>query len=58
MYKVLKVRGRFVKYVSLPYVVAQEGLVIIEPLGEAKQPPETGSPQARRSLTKRLEAGS
>jgi circadian clock protein KaiC len=46
--KVLKARGRSVRYTSLPYVITQEGPVVIEPPEDARQPPgdqlTTGSP--------------
>ncbi len=52
--KVLKARGRFVRYTSLPYVVAEEGPVVIEPREEARQPPgdrlTTGAPEIDEEL--------
>jgi circadian clock protein KaiC len=52
--KVLKTRGRFVRYTSFPYVIAEEGLVVIEPREEARQPPgdrlTTGYPEIDEAL--------
>jgi circadian clock protein KaiC len=52
--KVLKARGRFVRYKSLPYVVAEEGPVVIVPREEARQPPgdrlTTGAPEIDEAL--------
>jgi len=52
--KVLKARGRFVRYASLPYVITQEGPVVIEPPEETRQPPgdrlTTGSPELDEAL--------
>ncbi|AKT35625.1 RecA-superfamily ATPase implicated in signal transduction [Pyrobaculum sp. WP30] len=35
--KVLKARGRFVRYTSLPYVITEEGPVVIEPREETRE---------------------
>jgi circadian clock protein KaiC len=52
--KVLKARGRFVRYASLPYVITEEGPVVIEPREDARQPPgdrhTTGSPELDEAL--------
>ena len=52
--KVLKARGRTVRYTSLPYVIAQEGPVVIEPPEEARELTgdrlTTGSPELDEAL--------
>ena len=52
--KVLKARGRFVRYASLPYVITEEEPVIIVPREDARQPPgdrlTTGSPELDEAL--------
>lgn len=52
--KVLKARGRFVRYASLPYVITEEGPVVIEPREDARQPPgdrlTTGAPEIDEAL--------
>jgi KaiC/GvpD/RAD55 family RecA-like ATPase len=52
--KVLKARGRFVRYTSLPYVITEEGPVVIVPREETRQPPgdrlTTGSPEIDEAL--------
>jgi KaiC/GvpD/RAD55 family RecA-like ATPase len=52
--KVLKARGRFVRYASLPYVIAEEGPAVIEPREDARQPPgdrlTTGAPEIDEAL--------
>jgi circadian clock protein KaiC len=52
--KVLKARGRFVRYASLPYVITEEGPVVVEPREEARQPPgdrlTTGAPELDEAL--------
>jgi KaiC/GvpD/RAD55 family RecA-like ATPase len=52
--KVLKARGRFVRYASLPYVIAEEGPVVIAPREDARQPPgdrlTTGAPEIDEAL--------
>ncbi len=52
--KVLKARGRFVRYKSLPYVITEEGPVVIEPREDARQPPgdrlTTGAPEIDEAL--------
>jgi len=52
--KVLKARGRSVRYTSLPYVITEEGPVVVEPREDARQPPgdrlTTGSPEIDEAL--------
>jgi circadian clock protein KaiC len=52
--KVLKARGRFVRYTYLPYVITEEGPVVIAPREEARQPPgdrlTTGAPEIDEAL--------
>ena len=52
--KVLKTRGRLVRYASLPYVITEEGPVVIEPREDARQPSgdrlTTGSPELDEAL--------
>jgi circadian clock protein KaiC len=52
--KILKARGRFVRYKSLPYVITEEGPVVIEPREDARQPPgdrlTTGAPEIDDAL--------
>ncbi len=52
--KILKTRGRAVRYASLPYVIAEEGPVVITPREEAKEPSAqrltTGAPELDEAL--------
>jgi len=52
--KVLKARGRPVRYASRPYVITEEGPVVIAPREDARQPPgdrlTTGSPELDEAL--------
>ena len=52
--KVLKTRGRFVRYTSLPYVITEEGPVVIAPREEARELTSdrltTGSPEIDQAL--------
>ncbi len=52
--KILKARGRAVRYVSLPYVITEEGPIVIMPREEAREPSAerltTGAPELDEAL--------
>jgi len=60
--KVLKARGRPVRYASLPYIITEEGPVVIEPREESREPPSerlaTGLPGLDEALGGGLLRGS
>jgi len=60
--KVLKARGRPIRYASLPYIITEEGPIVIEPREESREPPSerlaTGLPGFDEALGGGLLRGS